>query len=106
MILRHATAERRLASILRGGIDPAYSRGRILAGWLHAASSTSWAVLHVERRHQVRGSQVVVLEVDVPRSWLRRWGKGLWYCTRLIPPERFRRVIRFGEVSASPVNGG
>ena len=105
MILRHACPERALASIRRGGIDPARSRGKLIACWLHGASRTPWAVVHVEGRHEVRGRQVVVVEVDVPRSWLRRWGRGLWYCTRVIPPERFRRVIRFGEVSASPVEG-
>jgi hypothetical protein len=39
----------------------------------------------------------------VPRSWLRRSNKGLWYCPRDVPPERIRGVITFGVLSRSPV---
>jgi hypothetical protein len=46
---------------------------------------------------------VVILEIDVPRSWLRRSKKGPWYCPRDVPPERIRGVITFGELSRSPV---
>ena len=43
----------------------------------------------------------VVLEVDVPRSWLRRSKKGLWYCTRDIPADRIRRVLAFTELAGA-----
>ena len=49
--------------------------------------------------------QVVVLEIDVPRGWLKRHGggaKALWYSVRDIGPEHIRGVITFGEVSRSP----
>ena len=42
---------------------------------------------------------VITLEVDVPRSWLRRSRKGLWYCTRDIPAERIRRLFGFVELA-------
>jgi hypothetical protein len=42
--------------------------------------------------------------VSVPRRWLRRSKKGLWYCPRDVPPERIRGVITFGELSRSPVD--
>jgi hypothetical protein len=106
MLLRHACPGRVLASIQRGGIDPAYCQGRLPVAWLHSPSKTPWAGYHVVRRHGGRVERVVVIEVDVPRSWMMRWGKGLWHTGRIIPPERFRRIIRFGEVSASPVSGG
>jgi len=35
---------------------------------------------------------------DVPRSWLRRWKKGLWHCPGDVPPERIRRVHTFQEL--------
>jgi hypothetical protein len=50
---------------------------------------------------------VVVLEIDLPRSWLKRHGgaaKALWYCPRDVPPERIRGVITFGELSRSTVD--
>jgi hypothetical protein len=46
---------------------------------------------------------VVILEVDVPRRWLRRNRWRLWLTLRDVPPARIRRVIRFAELSASPL---
>jgi hypothetical protein len=61
-----------------------------------------WAILHVIKRHSGRVERTVVLEIDVPRSWLRRNRKGLWYCPRDVPPGRIRRVMTFQELAASP----
>jgi hypothetical protein len=46
---------------------------------------------------------VVAIEVEVPRSWLRRSKKGLWYCKKDIDPERFGQRIGFNDFSKSPV---
>jgi len=51
--------------------------------------------MHVAWRHSVRIEAVITLEVDVPRSWLRRSRKGLWYCRRDIPADRIRRLFGF-----------
>jgi hypothetical protein len=45
----------------------------------------------------------VILELDVPRSWLRRSKKGLWYSPRDIPPERIRGVVTFAALARSPI---
>jgi hypothetical protein len=75
------------------------SRGRLPVVWLHTPGRTAWALLHTIRRHGGRIEAVVTLEVDVPRSWLRRSRKGLWYCTRDIPAERIRRLFGFVELA-------
>ena len=49
---------------------------------------------------------VVILEIDVPRRWLRRSKRGLWYCPRDIPPERIRGIVTFAALARSPVSGG
>jgi len=54
------------------------------------------------KRHGGRVESTVVLEIDVPRSWLRRSRKGLWYCRRDVPPERIKRVLTFQELAATP----
>jgi hypothetical protein len=46
-----------------------------------------------------RNEAVVTLEVEVPRSWLRRNRKGLWYSTRDIPAARIRRLFGFVELA-------
>lgn len=46
---------------------------------------------------------VIVLEVSVPRGWLRKSKKRLWYSTQDIPAERLGQVIDFTKLAASPV---
>ena len=103
MRLRHATLARNLHSILKAGLLCSKSQGKRPVVWFGSAAKSLWAAAHVVRRHGGRIEQVVVLEVSVPRSWLRRSKRGLWYCPRDVPPERIRGVITFGELSRSPV---
>ena len=103
MRIRHATPRRNLPAILRQGLLCSKSRGKLKVVWLHSPTATPWAAIHTVRRHGGRVEGVVILEVDVPRSWLRRNRRRLWYSTLDIPAGRIRRVIDFGELSASPV---
>jgi hypothetical protein len=104
IILRHATPVRNLRSVLRLGLLCSYSRGKLPVVWLHCPAKTYWAMVHTVERHHGRIEQVVIIEVKVPRKWLRRSRRGLWYCTRDIPPQCFGRAWRFAELSASPVS--
>jgi hypothetical protein len=101
MLLRHATPARNLAAICRTGLLTAKSQGRLAVVWLHTAAKTPWAALHTVKRHGGRVEGVVILEVDVPRSWLRRNRRGLWYCPRDIPASRIRGVITFAALARS-----
>jgi hypothetical protein len=87
----HTTTATNLPGILAEGLLTSKSTGKEAAVWLHVASKTHWAIAHVQRRHGVTLDQVVVLEVQVPRSWLRRAWKGLWKCGRDVPPARHTR---------------
>jgi hypothetical protein len=102
MLLRHATRPQP-PSIGQGGLLTGKSQGRLPVVWLHATSKTAWATLHTIRRHGGRIEGVAVIEADVPRHWLRRNRRGLWYSVRDIPPARFRRLISFAELARSPV---
>ena len=103
MLLRHATLVRNLPSILKGGLLCSKSQGRLKVVWLHTPNKSSWATLHTVKRHGGRVEAVVVLELYVPRRWLRRSRKGLWYSVRDIPADRIRRVLAFGEVAGASV---
>ncbi len=103
MLLRHATIVKNLPSIIKAGLLTSKSLGKLPAVWLCSAAKTLWATGHVVRRHGGRIESVVVLEVEVPRDWLRRSKKGLWYCRRDISPDRIRGIITFGELTRSPV---
>jgi hypothetical protein len=99
IVLRHATPRKNMASIERHGLLCSKSQGRLQVVWVHAPSKSPWAALHTIERHGGRIEDVVIIEVDVPRSWLRRSRKRLWWCDRDIAPERFRRVIDFTELA-------
>ena len=101
MRLRHATPARNLPGITRAGLLTSKSQGRLPVVWLCCPGKTTWAVLHVVKRHGCRVEGTAVIEVDVPRSWLRKSRKGLWYCTRDVPPDRFRRLITFAELAGA-----
>jgi hypothetical protein len=40
---------------------------------------------------------------EIPRAWLRKSRRGLWYCVRDIPPARIAGVVDFDALSQSPV---
>jgi hypothetical protein len=103
MRLRHVTLARNLPSIDKHGLLCSKSEGKKKVVWLHSASRSAWAAVHTVRRHGNRIENVVVLEVEVPRSWLRRSRKGLWYCKLDIPTQRFGQRTGFNEFSRSPV---
>ncbi len=103
MKIRHATLARNLASILKGGLLCCKSKGRLKVVWLHSLNKSSWATLHTVKRHGGRVEQVVVLELNVPRRWLRRSRKGLWYSVNDVPANRIRRVLAFAEVAGASV---
>ena len=102
MLLRHATPARNLANILRSGLLTSCTKGKLPAVRLGAPSRSSWAVLHSIKRHGGRVETTVVIEVDVPRSWLRRSSrKRVWNTPRDIPPGRIRRVLCFSELAGA-----
>ncbi len=103
MLLRHATLSRRLASICKAGLLTSKSRGKLPVVWLHSPFCSAWAGWHTIKRHGGRIENVVILEIDVPRRWLRRSKRGLWYCPRDVPPERIRGVVTFAALARSPI---
>jgi hypothetical protein len=103
MRLRHATLVRNLIPIIDDGLLCSKAKGKRKVIWLHSPAKSSWAVIHTVKRHGGRIEDVVVLEVEVPRKWLWKSRRGLWYCTRDIPPIRIVGVVDFDALSASPV---
>ena len=101
MLLRHATPLRNLRSIQRAGLLCSRSQGRLPVVWLHSPALSRWAGLHTVERHGGRVQDVAIVEVHVPRGWLRRSRKGLWYCPRDLPPDCFRRFIAFQELAGA-----
>jgi hypothetical protein len=88
MVLRHATTRQRLAAIRQEGLlvacaDPA---AKIKGIWMYSSRHSAWAILHTIRKHGATLEDVVIVEVTVPRSQLKRFRTGLWYTIQDIPP--------------------
>jgi hypothetical protein len=61
-------------------------------------------MIHTVKRHGGRIEAVAVIELNVPRRWLRKSRRGLWYCRRDIPPFRFRQVSNFAELAGPSID--
>jgi hypothetical protein len=101
MLLRHSTPKRNLPGIVKAGLLCSKSKGRRPAVWLHSPARSGWATLHVVKRHGGRVEDVVTLEIEVPRSWLKKNRRGVWYTTRDVPFDRVRRIVTFAEVAGA-----
>jgi hypothetical protein len=102
-VYRHATLRQHLPGILAEGLDPAHARDTPPLVWLHTPGQTPWAVVHVVRRHGVALTDVILLDVQVPRAWLQRVAHGLWTCDRVIAPARLQVGESGEDVAASPM---
>jgi hypothetical protein len=105
--LYHATLRRNYRSITGRGLLAGKSQGELIGVWLCEPGRRHWACLHTVRRHGGRVEGVIVIQVKVPREWLKRHGghTGLWRCKRDISPARFGRIDGFDQLSASPLGG-
>jgi hypothetical protein len=103
MLLRHCTLAKNLSAILNAGLLCRKSQGRLPVVWLHVRGKSPWAAIHTIRRHGGRIEETAVLEVQVPRRWLRKSKRGLWYAVRDIPPDRIKGLVNFRQLAASPV---
>ena len=101
MKLYHATPKANLESIRATGLDPNRSTGKEAVVWLHTRSKTEWAIIHTTDRHKCEVSDVIVIEVSVPRSKLRRRWRGLW--TTPLTLKEFGRIRNASEFLLTPI---
>ena len=100
MKLYHATPKSNLDSIFADGLDPAFSTGKAKVIWLHTKSRRHWAIAHVQKRHRCNLDEVVLIEVNVPRSRLQRRWRGLWTTTETLMEFT---ITEAAELAASPI---
>ena len=64
----HWTHRGNLESIMREGIDPAYSEGRAHLAWACGPRKIGWAMAHIALRHGWAPDELVLLKIngDIP----------------------------------------
>ena len=98
---RRATLWRNFPGIERRGLRGGQSRGRLPVVWLHRLANCFGPRLHPIQRHSSRAVAVLILLVDVPRAWLPKNRKGLWYSIHDVSPDRIRRVLGFVDLAGA-----
>ena len=101
MKLYHATPKTNLESLQNEGLDPNRSQGKEVLVWLHTASRRDWAILHTINRHNCEVSDVIVIEVEIPRLKLRRRWRGIWTTPETIT--EFQSITNAIDFSNSPI---
>ena len=101
MKLYHATPKTNLENIQNEGLDPNRSQGKEVLVWLHTASRREWAILHTATKHKCEVSDVIVIEVEIPRLKLRRRWRGLWTTPETIT--EFQSIKNAVDFSKSPI---
>ncbi len=101
MKMLHATPIKNLRNIKRRGIKASRSKGAVATVWLVSPGMLAAALAHAQKRHRVAPEAVAVLEVDIPRSWLRKGRrKGLHHTGgRDIPAARITAVTALVKAS-------
>lgn len=92
----HVTLTRKVASILRHGLLTRYATGRRKAVWVVPRRLVPWAILHVVNRHKTTLESVVVAQLNVPGSWLKRHAGGTLYTRRDVP---VAQIVSFSGVT-------
>lgn len=82
----HVSLRRHHGSIVRLGIDPMYSRGKMMVSWFVTERMLPWAILHVMKRHQVPLSEVIAFECLVDKKHLSKRRKGIYTCQSVVDP--------------------
>ena len=93
MLLYHVTPKANVRSILKWGLLASMARSPSRkAVWGVSRSLVPWAIVHVLGKAWYMGrlgvGDVVVVQWTLPRSKVRRYGRGVWYTgpdTRSIP---------------------
>jgi hypothetical protein len=87
MVFYHVTHRRNCASIDKLGLLPERATGKERAVWLVTKSLIIWALMHTALK-KGRGPlpQLVVYKVELPRSKVRRFSKGLYRTFDVVRP--------------------
>jgi hypothetical protein len=91
MKLFHITHRNNLASIQATGLEPERAVGARKAVWAGTQARVQWGIVHVLSKPRNKGATVediVVLELEVSRRTLTRYGRvrGVWFTPCTVPP--------------------
>ena len=87
MKIYHVTHRRNLKSILANGLDPKLAKGKRKSVWGVVKSRVEWALVHVLAKPwnaDAKLSDLVVIEITLPKASLRRYKTAIWYTAETV----------------------
>ena len=82
VILYHITPEYNVESIMRDGVRPDLSRGKLSASWYVTKHGIVWALAHTSLRHDLPVSNLVVMTSMLPVLVVKKTGIRNAFCTK------------------------
>lgn len=86
-IMYHVTLNRNVSSIKDRGIDPSFSKGKLIVSWFVDFEHIQWALVKMSLKHKVPVSDMVIFEINEisnteERSKFVKWPlkNGLYTC--------------------------
>lgn len=105
MKIYHITRRENLTSILAGGLDPQRAKGVRKSVWGVTPGHVAWALIHVLSKPwnaDAALNDLVVIEINLPRSKVRRYQRKIWYTigTECVPvtADMVKDAAEFGKV--------
>jgi len=88
VVLYHVSPAHNEFNIMRVGINPALSRGKMNAAWYVNSKGVIWALAHTSLRHNVPVSALAVFTVMLPRNAVKRTAiPHMFYVKEIYKPE-------------------
>lgn len=84
MKIYHVTHKRNLPSILKMGLDPQRAKNTRKAVWGVVKTRVAWALVHVLSKPwnaNASLSDLVVIEIELPKAKVRRYKPTIWFTT-------------------------
>ena len=88
IVLYHVTPAPNVNNIMRVGINPALSKGKLTVSWYVNKSGITWAIAHTSLRHDLSVASLVFLTTMLPMLAVKRTGiKHMFYVQSIYMPE-------------------
>jgi hypothetical protein len=85
--LYHVTPKRNAASIDKHGLLPERATGKTKCVWLATRSKIAWVLSHLASKPgKAPIPKLLVFRVEVPRSKVRRFRRGIWLSAKRLWP--------------------
>lgn len=60
--------------------------------WFHTKSKLAWSLIHISKHQRCNVNDMIAIEVELPRSWIRRRRRGIWTTQHQITTDMIKGI--------------